>query len=283
MPTPRPPIILPIVTELAPEDEAALRTAYRKLEHPSFAARLSALLGVPLVEGYRLLPKDWQTGLQRAVDRALGLGLRVALQDLDRPRSVAQRRAAVTAAGAAGGFFGWPGLLVELPVTTVLLLRTIADAARAEGEDLRTVDARLACLEVFALGGPRESDDAAELGFVQLRAALALRISGTEVGPLLVARTSPATVAFVRAVGQRFGVVVGEKAAAQAVPILGAAAGASINLLFFQHFHDVATGRFALRRLERRYGEPLVRAAYARLQAEEAAGRHAAFTAMHPA
>jgi hypothetical protein len=55
--------------------------------------------------------------------------------------------------GALGGFWGLPGLLVELPVSTILMLRAIAAVARKEGEDLETAEARWACLEVFTLGG----------------------------------------------------------------------------------------------------------------------------------
>jgi hypothetical protein len=57
-------------------------------------------------------------------------------------------------------------------------------------------------------------------------------------------------------------VVVSEKAAAVAVPVLGAACGAAINVLFLDHFQKMAQGHFTVRRLERTYGGEAVKAAY---------------------
>jgi hypothetical protein len=50
---------------------------------------------------------------------------------------------------------------------------------------------------------------------------------------------------------------------AQGVPVIGALGGATINVLFADHFQDVARGHFAVRRLERKYGNEAVRTAYA--------------------
>ena len=50
--------------------------------------------------------------------------------------------------------------------------------------------------------------------------------------------------------------------AAQAVPVIGAAGGALINTLFMDHFQDMAHGHFTVRRLERKYGEEVVKLAY---------------------
>jgi hypothetical protein len=63
----------------------------------------------------------------------------------------------------------------------------------------------------------------------------------------------------------RFGFVVTEKAAAQAVPIIGAVSGAVINYAFIAHFQGVARGHFTVRRLERVYGKDVVEAEYRRL------------------
>ena len=56
-----------------------------------------------------------------------------------------------------------------------------------------------------------------------------------------------------------------EKAAAQAIPIVGAAGGAVINLLFIDHFQTMARGHFTVRRLERQHGVDAVREAYGAL------------------
>jgi hypothetical protein len=63
-------------------------------------------------------------------------------------------------------------------------------------------------------------------------------------------------------IAARFQIQVSEKAAAQMVPIIGAAGGAVINLLFIDHFQDMSRGHFTVRRLERQYGSETVRRAY---------------------
>jgi len=69
-------------------------------------------------------------------------------------------------------------------------------------------------------------------------------------------------VRLIALIGARFGIVVSEKAAAQAVPILGAAGGALVNTVFIGHYQDMAQGHFMVRRLERRHGSEVVREAY---------------------
>jgi hypothetical protein len=171
----------------------------------------------------------------------------------------------VAATGATGGAFGLPALLVELPVSTTVMLRSIVDVARSEGERIKELETKLACIEVFALGGPSKRDDATETGYFAVRAALATTVSEAvqylaEKG--LAREGAPALVRFIAQVAGRFGVVVSEKAAAQAVPIIGAVGGAAVNLVFIKHFQDMARGHFIVRRLERAHGQDVVRSAY---------------------
>ena len=72
-------------------------------------------------------------------------------------------------------------------------------------------------------------------------------------------------VRFVAQISSRFGALVSEKVAAQAVPVIGAAGGAGINLLFLDHFQETARGHFIVRRLERAYGKDVVQQAYREL------------------
>jgi hypothetical protein len=145
------------------------------------------------------------------------------------------------------------------------MLRSIADVARSEGEPIRTPESRLACLEVFALGGHRRGDDEAESGYFVARAALAKTLA--EAAEYLAERGlaqegAPALIRFITQVAARFGIPVTEKVMAQSVPVIGAAGGAIINLLFIDHFQDVARGHFIVRRLERVHGPETVKAAY---------------------
>ncbi len=82
-------------------------------------------------------------------------------------------------------------------------------------------------------------------------------------------------VRLISQVAARFGVAVSEKAAAQAVPILGAVGGAAINVAFAEHFQILARGHFIVRRLERRYGPDAVQFEYRRLQGATQGGREA--------
>lgn len=72
-------------------------------------------------------------------------------------------------------------------------------------------------------------------------------------------------VRFIAEIANRFGIQVSEKAAAQAIPALGAAGGALINTLFIDHFQDMARGHFIVRRLERTHGEETIKTLYAEL------------------
>jgi hypothetical protein len=60
--------------------------------------------------------------------------------------------------------------------------------------------------------------------------------------------------------------VLGERIAASAVPVLGALGGATVNVMFVNHFQRVAFGHFTIRRLERRYGTQAVRRHYEELR-----------------
>ena len=246
-----------------------LRRARRLLESPGLAAKLTNLLGEPIERGFALLPASWSAVVTTATRNALQTALHVAVGTLrDRgPKPAANRlhKLAVVATGAGGGAFGLAALPIELPVSTTVMLRSIADVARSEGERIRTIDAQLACLEVFALGGRAASDDSAETGYFAVRVALARAVS--EAAEFIAERGlaqegAPAIVRLIGQIASRFGVDVSEKAAAQAIPVIGAAAGAVVNLLFVDHFQAMARGHFIIRRLEREHGAAVIRAAY---------------------
>jgi hypothetical protein len=245
-----------------------LRWAKRLLEKPSLAARLTDKVGTPIEKGIALLPENWSDTLHEVVNSSLQKSLDVAVRSLEKSRGPTQDRfhalAAITA-GATGGAFGLPGLLVELPISTTIIFRSIADIARSEGEDIDSVETRLACLEVFALGGKSSADDAVETGYFAVRSALAKAVTDAaqhiaEKG--LVEKGAPALVRLISAVTARFGIAVSEKVAAMSVPAIGAAGGALINSIFINHFQDMAQGHFVVRRLERQYDKESVQEEY---------------------
>ena len=183
-------------------------------------------------------------------------------------------KAAAAASGAIGGAFGLMALAIELPISTTILLRSIAEIARAEGEDLSTPEAMLACIEVFALGD-EPGGAVAEGGYFAARAAIAEAVSESARFLLrsgLSGGTAPIVVRLVAQIASRFGVAVTEKVAAQAVPIVGAVGGAAINAAFADHFQNVARGHFIIRRLERRCGADAVQEEYQRLKMTRVGG-----------
>jgi hypothetical protein len=257
-------------------DAEALRRAHRHLEHPSLAARLSSAVGTPIEIAMTLMPKAWFAVVHRAAEVAIAKALDAAASSLRRKHERSAQelmyKGLAAGSGGLGGFFGLPGLIVELPVTTTLMLRSIAEIARDEGEDIHDQDTQLACVQVFALGGRSETDDAAETGYYGVRLALASYMSAaiTQVARHgMAAQGAPAVVQLIRAIAMRFGTEVSRRAAIQLLPLIGAAGGAVGNTIFMQHFQDMARSHFTVRRLERKYGEQLVRANYEMLSRAE--------------
>lgn len=256
------------LTSISGEDSTALQWANRHMEHPSLAARLSNAIGTPIDIAIKLLPRPVYRKVRGVADRAVGQALKVAVSSLHDDAGLKPKdrtyRVLTAGTGAVGGFFGVYGLPIDLAVSTTLMLRSIAEIARAQGERLDDVDARLACLEVFALGGHSEADDAAETGYYSLRTALAVPV--TQASRYIARHGAnsggPALARLASAVASRFGAAVTQKTAAQVVPIVGAATGAAINLLFISHFQEMARGHFIIRRLERKYGAGLIQDAY---------------------
>ena len=257
------------------EDRRDLEQAVVLLEHTSLVARLTDAVGQPIERFVDFLPSGASGRLHETVRAGLYRLLDVSVGTL---KGDTQGRAAILShkiaggvTGAVGGFFGGAALAVELPVTTTLMLRSIADIARSEGEQVESLETRLACLEVFALGGRSQADDGAETGYYAVRAALAKAVSDAakhiaERG--LTQKGAPVIARLISQIASRFGVVVSEKVAAQAVPVIGALGGATINLMFMNHFQDVARGHFIVRRLERDHGADEVRQEYERIRTE---------------
>ncbi len=254
---------------LTTEDEAELRAARRILENPGLAARLMDMLGMPIELGLKRLPSQWHEKLGRLTEQALQKAADAALFSLDdapfRKASTRWHKAAVATSGGVGGLFGLSALAIELPISTTIMLRSIIDIARSQGESISSANTRAACLEVFAMGSPHSrEDDRAEAGYYATRFALSgfiAEASKTVTGSG-GAVSSAALALLLRKVAERFGVAVTDKAMAQMIPAAGAIGGATINTIFITHFQDMATGHFVIRKLERKYGESLIAEAY---------------------
>jgi hypothetical protein len=181
--------------------------------------------------------------------------------------------ALASASGAVGGAFGLAALPIELPVSTAIMLRTIAKIAREEGENPADSRTRLACLEVFALGHTGlAAQDGADAGYFALRVLLA-RSLAMAADTLVRKGTAHSNSALMhRALAPivaRFTAVVSQKLAVQGVVVIGAVGGAAVNLAFIEQYHALARGHFTVRRLERIYGAEAVRAEYDQLKTAE--------------
>jgi EcsC protein family len=250
-------------------DAGSLSRAKMLLENPGIAAKITNVLGTPVEAGFALLPKHWNIKVGQITQAALSKAANAAIFTMkDAPgtdTSNILHKLGVAVTGGIGGLFGIAGLAVELPISTTIMLRSIADVARSEGERINTPESKTACVEVFALGGRSKHDDASASGYFAIRRALAREVTKAaeylaEKG--LAQEGAPALIRFIAAVAERFSIQVSEKLAAQAVPVIGAAGGALINTLFIDHFQDMARGHFIVRRLERKYGAEMVKAAY---------------------
>jgi len=246
-----------------------LKSAVELLENPGLIAKVSDLVGTPIEFLFKALPSGAGDKIMKITHNSLMAAVNTAVKTMNpRGRMTPRSKAHLAAAGIAGGVggaFGFAALPIELPITTTIIMRSIADIARSEGEDLTQVTSRLACLEVFAMGGPSDEDDAAESGYFAVRTALGQAVS--EAAKYVARRTvvedgAPVIVRLLAQVAARFNTVVGEKIMAQGVPIVGALGGATVNVLFIEHFQDMARGHFIVRRLERKYGEYEVRKTY---------------------
>ena len=255
-------------------DQAALGRAVEALEKVTIASRLTNLLGRQMASLTHVLPERVRSaanlGANLALRSAMGAALR-SLREGRRPASSRLHKAALAASGAAGGALGFVALPFEIPASTVLMLRAIADVARAEGEDMADPQTALACLEVFALGGRTQADDHLNSSYFAIRTLLARSMSDASryvIEKGLVDEAAPVMVKLISKIAARFGVALSQKMAAQAIPVIGAMGGAAVNLAFLQHFEQIAEGHFTVRRLERLYGAGPVRAEYERLRTD---------------
>ena len=244
------------------KDLQDLETAVNLLENPGFIAKISDLLGTPIEFVFDKLPSGASNKISKTVHESLLAAVNIAVMTMD-PQDGGKpwfkgHIAAAGIAGGVGGAFGLVALAIELPITTTIIMRSIADIARSEGEDLSNLQSKFACLEVFAMGGTSNEDDATESGYFAVRAALARAVSEAAkyvAENTVIEKGAPVIVRLLAKITTRFNTVVGEKIVAQGVPVVGALGGATINVLFVDHFQDMARGHFIVRRLERTYGD----------------------------
>lgn len=248
------------------KDLQDLKKAHQLLSSPSVAMKVANYIGKPLEIGLDSLPESATEKINHITQVSLNKALEAALFTMEDQKAEEAspwwHKAAATVSGGVGGFFGLAALAVELPLSTVIMLRSIMDIARSEGLSISDQETQLECLLVFALGGESKDDDAAESAYYAARIAL-----GKAMGEALeyiaqkavVEKGAPVLVRLIATIAERFGIQVTEKVLAQGVPVAGAIGGAGINLMFIDHFQDMARGHFVVKRLEKKYGKEVVK------------------------
>jgi len=275
--------------ELTKSELATLEAAYTMLENPSWWVQLSSAAGMPVEAVARQLSKKAPEAVVNVVSKSTHRAIEFVMQssvwtmrgEEQGPASPRLHQAAALTTGAVAGFFGLETLIVELPLTTGIMFRSIADIARAEGESPKDPETMMNCLQVFAMGSRlSDKDDAAETSYYGVRVALskvvtdALQyVASHGVG----SASAPPLVRLIAAVAARFGIVVTQKAMAQTIPVLGAIGGGLVNTIFISHFQDMARGHFSIRKLERRYGDDVVKNAYLQLKSGGITGKESSF------
>lgn len=223
-------------------DIAALARRYQRANGP--VIRLVNRFGGQIEAQLAVLP----AGLRRQIETRTAMALQAAYGLAGRMPAVGPRAPMVAAvvSGAAGGAGGLASSLAELPVTVTLLLNAIRAMAQEAGFDPAAEDVRIECLQVFAAGGPLAEDDGINTSFLAARLAL----TGASVQKVITA------------VAPRLALVLGQKLAAQAVPVLGALSGAALNAAFLGYYREMARVRFGLLRLARTHGTDRVQEAF---------------------
>lgn len=264
---------------LEQKDREDLNQAVQLLEQETITEKIAKVVGKPIDYLLSNIPDDYHDKLNDGVKVALEKAADAALWSLEnephREASTLTNKILAGVSGAVGGMFGISTLLLELPVSTTIMLRSVADIARSEGFDLADPLVKHACIEVFALGSPSEDDDAVETSYYAARgftaqtiqalsaelAASAAQKTASNVTPGQAAKW---LAALIEKVAARFGVVITEKMAAQIIPIIGGVAGASINVMFTDFYQDMARGHFIVKRLEAKYGEETIKSEYSK-------------------
>lgn len=266
-----------ITPQIPEEDLALLHKAKKQLTSVPFVMKALNTLGTPIEKGITLVPEKYQSKITQTIKKALELSVKANLKTLKTNKisssaSNSMYKVVTTGTGFAGGFFGISGFTADVLLSTKFLMRSIMDIARSQGEDITDPEVQIQCLQVFALGGVSPEDDALDSSYYGTRIALDQALSqlattiakqGTKKFLQAIAASTPGAVGgFMNKIISRYSVQVLDKFAAQAIPIVGAATGAGLNLIFLTHFQKIALAHFTIRRLERQYGNEAIMEAY---------------------
>lgn len=224
-------------------EEAIATLARRQIKANGILMKAINFVGGQVEDTLKMLPKEAKSqidnaarsALQRSYDIAAtsrtGIGARAVKTDR-------AHKALAIFSGALGGIGGLPTALAELPIATTMIFRAVQGVAEQYGEDPNSEETRMECLAVFGAGAPGPEDDGVDTAFIGARLGI----------------TGPALHGLIRKIAPRFATILSQKLASQAVPLIGAAAGAGTNYAFIDYYVEVAHVHFGLRRIARDHG-----------------------------
>ncbi len=265
------------------DETAFLMEAASFFSNPGKMAKLLAWAGRPAEALHARLPEPVRNAIARASEIAIRKAMIAAIRTLPKSdgteslntalnvslilpgesiRSSRLHRTLTSISGAAGGFFGLPALPLELPVTTVLILRAITDQARLFGHDIRSIETQLECLMVFTM--TNLATDAPVARYYLARASLVgvLREAATVGGAIATKDlirgvelgTLPIFTKLISGISEKFQIRVSQKFVAESLPFVGAVGGGALNYAFTDYFVTAARFHFGVRALEKKHG-----------------------------
>jgi hypothetical protein len=260
----------------SPEDTQFLDEASKFIADPGAIAKGLNALGKPLEWTSNLLSEKVKIAIGKATNGALKKALAAAVatipmekvqvmnNDSDSTKSSWLHKGSTILTGAVSGFFGLPALIVELPVTTVLILRGIMDQAKSFGHNIEDPEIQLECLMVFSLGSQGSEDDQIEssyfstrLMYMQTIKEASKLVAGQSAKQLLESiekGSAPALLQLIAKIAEAFEIRVTQKFLGEMVPVVGAIGGAALNYAFTDLYCSAAKYHFGVRALEQKYG-----------------------------
>lgn len=271
---------------LSNKETAFIYEAHEYLENENFLMMATNFAAKPLNWAQSRLSEENKALISKGVEKSLHFALIGAIKTLDSKKSSGDwdssvkmskyqqyfHNAATGVTGAVGGFFGNVGMMVELPVTTALMMRNIASIAQEMGHSAEDPEFIFECLYVFSLGSKSDKDDHVDTGYYGSRVAMntfvrkgaeyLARNSAKVVLENIERQTAPMVLNMIARVASRFEIVVTEKFLTEAVPVVGSLGGATINVAFTNHFGKAARYHFGMKVLEKKYGQETVQTIY---------------------
>ncbi|MFY7811764.1 MAG: EcsC family protein [Flavobacterium sp.] len=254
--------------QISKEDLILIFNAKNQLKNSNFLIQAFNLLGKPIESSIESIPEKQKKWLNETVQNVMLKVIEANLKTMSTTTTSTSNllhKTIVTTSGIVGGFFGAAGFGTDLLISTKIIMRSILDIARSKGEDINDIQTQMACLEVFALGGKSKEDDATDTSYYTTRIALRNIINETikhgskSLSSSLIAKSSNPLMMLISKIAARYGVQVSEKFILEAIPVIGAVGGGTINYVFLQHYQKIAEAHFTIKALEKKYSFELVK------------------------